>query len=547
MNVARESKNLLLTKALPEPIVLLMVTLLAMLAFLPGLGAYRMLDPTDSFFQETAREMMELRHYVTPLFNYSDWLDKPALPFLLIVACYKLFGISAWAARLPSALSGVLLVIWTYWSARKFLGRQTAFLTALVLCSSPLFSVVGHVALSDEPLSLFFGVAMLGFAQALIFRQRNNLFLTYVNLTLAVLCKGPIGLVLSLSIIFIFLIVTSDGYKTIWKKIEYLKPWYGIFILSLGSLPYYILAHATTGGAFTQAFFLRQNLGRFAGTVNHQEPFWWYLPVFLGGFLPWTVSLLTSGTWFKHLWLERKNDNKRHIFLIFCSVWVIFILAFFSAIPTKLPTYIVLISPALAIIVGAYMEYLVTNKKVSSMLITALVLLVCAGVAIIIVLKVMPILPGVSLFILLSIIATSGLLILHMFLIIKGRFDKAASALIAAAYLGCALLVPLFFCQFYEKYQAGLDRLIETARVRNANLATLFSPVPSATFSYGKKIENINTLAELTTFCKTNASRHWLLARDNCLNIPQLRAKEHTIDNAGRWYLLSVDNYLKER
>src|SRR5277367_1919176 len=81
--------------------------------FLVGLGSYGMLDPTDSFFVEAPKEMLEQGHFLTPLFNYADWFDKPAFPFLLTVVSYKMFGISTWAARLPSALSGIALVLLT--------------------------------------------------------------------------------------------------------------------------------------------------------------------------------------------------------------------------------------------------------------------------------------------------------------------------------------------------------------------------------------------------------------------------------------------------
>src|SRR5262249_50985575 len=147
--------------------MLWLIATIALLCFLPGLGTYKMLDPTDSFFVETGREMLFAHHYLTPLFNYTDWLDKPAFPFLLIVASYKVFGVNEWAARLPSALSAVALTMCTYSSAARMLGRRVGVLAGLILAACPLFCAVGHLALSDEPLSLFLGIALLGFAQAL--------------------------------------------------------------------------------------------------------------------------------------------------------------------------------------------------------------------------------------------------------------------------------------------------------------------------------------------------------------------------------------------
>ncbi len=141
----------------------ILVLALSCLSFLPALGAYRMLDPTDSFFVEAAREMLELSHYVTPVINYTDWLDKPALPLICIIASYRIFGINEWAARLPSALSAVILVLFTFAAAKRLTGLRTAFYASLILCTSPLFLIVAHVALTDMPLTMFVGISMLAF------------------------------------------------------------------------------------------------------------------------------------------------------------------------------------------------------------------------------------------------------------------------------------------------------------------------------------------------------------------------------------------------
>lgn len=476
-----------------EIIAVALPLVLALLSFLPGLGAYKMLDPTDSFFVEAAREMMEKRHYITPLFNYSDWLDKPALPFLLIVACYKIFGISAWAARLPSALAAVLLVVYTYWSTIAFLGKRAALIAALILCASPLFSIVGHVALSDEPLTMFLGIALLSFARVLILADKWTIPIAYASLAVAILLKGPIALVLCFCIIGSYFAISGQGLQLALARIKRLNPLLGVLFLLAGCLPYYLLAHVTTNGAFTHDFFWRQNLGRFEGTVNHQEPIWWYLPIWLGGFFPWTVVLLSSGMWLKKVWAHRVNGTKRQSFLVFACLWLLIVLVLFSAIPTKLPTYIVPSSPALAIIVAAYLQSLLRRQTNQ-----------------------------------------------------HSRVFYAVSCLLGVTYVSCALLVPIIFCQFYKIEQSGLANLIELAKQKHAHVATLFSPVPSLTFSIGKQVTCVNSLSELEAFCKQGPWPHFLLARNNCLKIPQLRAQKHIVANTDKWYLLQVDSYLSE-
>ena len=534
-----------------KPRLIGVVAILALLAFLPGLGAYGMLDPTDSFFIEAAREMIERNHYITPIFNYADWLDKPALPFLLIVGCYKIFGMSAWVARLPSALSAVLLVTYTYLTSVRFLGQRSAFFSAIILCGTPIFAVVGHLALSDEPLALFFGVAMLSFAQAMILSGkddggRSRALIGYVSLALALICKGPIGLVLATGIGGIYLFVTSTSLHHFLQVMRRLYVLEGMAILLFVCLPYYMLAHVTTNGAFTQSFFLRQNLGRFAGTLNHQEPLWFYVPIVLGGLFPWTALMLTSGSWLKSLFAHCKNASRRQSFLIFCVIWVVFVLVLFTAIPTKLPTYIVPMAPASAIICGAYLNHLARAGKPNSFWITFAFLLGSIVISPLILKAVAGKTTAASFSLVLGMALLVCGLVCYSFLLIRGRIKQAAVALVAIPYLGVAVLTPLLFVEFYQSHQVGLTQLIEIARAKKGNLATLFSTIPSAPFLFERRIEILNSVDEIEAFARTQGTPHLLLATGNCFSIKELRAEEHTVARAGKWYLISLDDYLRE-
>ena len=520
----------------------LFVGLLGLGAFLPGLASYKMLDPTDSFFVEAGREMLVNHHYLTPLFNYANWFDKPALPFLLIVLSYKFFGVSAWAARLPSALSAIALTICTYGSTAKLLGRRTGLLAAIILAASPLFSAVGHVALSDEPLALFLGVALLGFAQALVSSERQSVWLPYLGLALAVLCKGPLGLVVSGGIVATYLLVASATVADGLCKWRRLKPITGLAIFLCASLPYYFWAHIGTDGAFSREFFLHQNLGRFEGTVNHQQPALWYVPIFLGGFFPWTVFLLSGLRWFQFLWKQRHQEEVGKSFLLFCLVWIAFVFLFFSAIPTKLPTYILGMSPAVAIVVAAYLEHLLSvgNRRplvlcaslVLGMALAGFVVIACSHQSSYLLTQ--PIA--------LAAVLGIGILVLPVVQSGSGRLAAAVWTLALAAYLSCSLLVPLSYIRFYETHQVPIEGLIKLARARGATLATLFSTVPSAIFLYEKRIETLNSISEVKAFSEKGIGPHYLLATSNCLKIPELKATERMIAQAGKWYLLSIDD-----
>jgi len=533
-----------------ESVFALAVVLIAALCFLPGLGSFGILDPTDSFFIEVAREMTERHHYITALYNYTDWLDKPALSFWPIILASKLLGMNPWAARLPAALSGMALVAATYIFAAPRLGQRAAILSAAVLCSSPLFLLTGHVALSDEILGMFFGVAMLYAGTTLASQRQKINIVAYVFLALAILTKGPIPLILAFGAIVLYLCMTCSSLNEAGRKFGQLRPIVGTIILLVLCLPYFYLAHITTNGAFSVQFFLRQNVGRMLGTVNHQEPIWFYVPILFGGYFPWILYLLISIPWLKRLFARRRQLTQRQGLVIFCACWLFWVLLLFTLVPTKLPTYIVPLSPALAILVGTYLYLLMRLYKQ------------CKGAdqswlqsrAAIIILSLPPMLSFagslVGLWMLPKLMAGQmscyGILVLigaltlvDCWLFWRRKLVQAVFSLaITFVFIG-SILVPCSFLWFYQSHQLGMDKLIAIAKAQNANIAILFSRVPSVVFSMQKPVLEIKSLPELEQFCRIGHKPHL----QNCLNLPELHVKQHTIASDGRWYLLNVEGY----
>jgi 4-amino-4-deoxy-L-arabinose transferase-like glycosyltransferase len=518
---------------------------LAALIFLPALGAYNMLDPTDSFFVEAPREMLILHHYMTPLINYADWFDKPAFPFLLTVLTYKCFGVSAWAARLPSALSAILLVVATAFATIKLLNRRTALLAPLVLSTCPLFIVVGRLALTDEPLSMFIGVAMLAFALSLFNAQKRYFLVAYLMLGLAALCKGPIGLILAGGSLFCYGLLEVAHEKApplkLFNFIQTLNPLIGLAIVLLISAPYYIAAHLTTHGAFTQEFFLHQNVGRFEGTVNHQEPIWWYVPIFLGGLFPWTLFLLPSYPIYKHLWKARQWTTRQKL-MVFSAAWLLFVLALFTAVPTKLPTYIVPICPAFAVIVANNLDMLLRLKRKRYFQFSAGLMAIAAIGGAILLPRLLPVSGNVSNW-LLAMVAIICIFQVSQFL--QARANHLVNALrlqCAGTVFICATLIPYIFCLFFWSHQTRIDRLVARALHENANLATLFNSVPSAVFAYNRRVEMLDSFEQVEKFANQGPSPHWLLATKNCFDMQKLNAHENMIARDGKWYLISVES-----
>jgi 4-amino-4-deoxy-L-arabinose transferase-like glycosyltransferase len=514
--------------------------------FLVGLGSYGMLDPTDSFFVEGPREMLERGHFLTPLFNYADWFDKPAFPFLLTVVCYKIFGISAWAARLPSALSGIALVLLTAATTRRILGSRTAWLCGLVLAGCPIFVLVGRCALTDEPLSLLIGASLLWFTQALIRGDRAASVGAYLALALAMICKGPIGLVVVFGSLITYAGLdwwhNSKQLATLNDYPSLLRPWLGALIVLVVACPYYLIAHIATNGGFTNEFFFHQNLGRFEGTVNHQQPIWWYIPIFGGGYFPWTIFLIGSIGYLKRIWLKRIWTRRQRL-AIFSLAWLSFVFLLFTLVPTKLPTYIVPLSPAVAILVGIYLDFLVRVRNSRFFFVVAICVLVISFVPIALLPWLMPVVPLALPIMVPTTIVLAIFAVLQIGRVRLGKLREAMTGQILSVLIALIALVPVGFRYYYVTHQKSIDDLVGLARSKNANLATLFNSVPSAIFAYDHRIEMLQSLEEVEKFAHDGPSPHWLLATQNCLQMPELEVKDRLIAHEGKWYLLSVEKF----
>lgn len=351
-----------------KPISLIFVLVLCF-TFLFGIGDYGLFSKDEPRYAGCALEMIENHNYVVPKFNFQDRFDKPALYYWLIAGAYKTLGVNSFTSRLPSALSAILLVLFTWYTGSKISGKKYGFLSAVILATSIQYIFLGRRAATDITLCLFFSASMYSMYLSYHIKDWKTKMLwtvlSGVFAGLAILTKGPIGIVFQLTVLTLFLIFR--------KQIDarHLKIYFLISLISLlVSLPWYIGVHNATSGEFTKVFFFTHNLDRFTSIVgDHPGPFWFYIPVILFGFLPWTFFLLPS-VLFCIKNLKRKSPNK---FVIFCFLWASTVFLFFSASTTKLFTYILLLFPAISFIMAYWI--LIFVRKNSKLLKKSIVLL----------------------------------------------------------------------------------------------------------------------------------------------------------------------------
>ncbi len=320
--------------------------------FFSGIGSYGLLSKDEPRYAGCALEMIENHNWIVPKFNFQNRFDKPPLFYWLIAISYKVFGINEFASRVPSATSAVLLVLFTWYAGNRIIGKNTGLLSAVILATSIEYIALGRRAATDIVLCLFFTATLYSFYLYYNEKEERKKILWAISSGifegLAILTKGPAGIILPSLVIGLFLIVRKE------VNLKHLKVLSLISFIAIAlSLPWYIVVHLATDGEFTRDFFILHNVQRFTSVVGeHPGPVWFYFPVVLIGFMPWTfflinalLNLITR--------IRRLNFNK---FILFCILWSFIIFLFFTLSKTKLFTYILLIFPSMALITGYWIN-----------------------------------------------------------------------------------------------------------------------------------------------------------------------------------------------
>jgi len=348
---------------------LLGLALLCWLAFFNGLGTLGLMDKTEALFVEVGHQMHLRNDWVTPWWNGERFFDYPVWGYWMVALAFRLFGLSAWAARLPVALAASSVVVATFYVLWHWGGAQErlsvrwgrAALGAGVLATSPGWIGWGRTSTTDMFLSSAISLALLAFLLAHLRPSDSPLAaLGRIGLALfsaiAVLAKGPVGVLLPLLVIGAFLLLTDQWRR--WMKPIHLLPMVALF-MAVAS-PWYVAAAQVNGSDFLGGFLGFSNLQRFTTVIyDHPGPPWFYLPWLVILLFPWSlflpVAMAALGFWRLDRWRpSSQSPSQAGTVGLFLLLWLLIPLAFFSAAATKLPGYILPILPAGALLVALF-------------------------------------------------------------------------------------------------------------------------------------------------------------------------------------------------
>ncbi len=381
---------------------ILWILLIGWLAFFWNLGSTGLLDETEPLFVEASRQMTVTGDWITPYFNGVTRFDKPPLIYWSQALAFLTFGVNEFAARLPSAIAGLALSGFCFYTLRYF-GRPTknweentpekryndasfdvevpkvgstekfsathsasssqwqswlvASLGAAMVALNTLTLFFGRTGYSDMLLNLCFGGTLLafflGYAQPKQQKVQERWYLAfYILSALAVLTKGPVGVVLPGLIIGAFLLYVGK-LKQVLGEMRLVR---GAVIFLAITVPWYILVTLQNGEAYINSFFGYHNFERFTSVVNeHSGPWYFHILIVFVGFAPWSFALPAASAHIKVFQRQRWQQSPRHTHLgLFALFWFLIVLGFFTTAITKYFSYTLPLMPAAAILVALW-------------------------------------------------------------------------------------------------------------------------------------------------------------------------------------------------
>ncbi|HEY4345726.1 MAG TPA: phospholipid carrier-dependent glycosyltransferase [Parvibaculum sp.] len=325
----------------------LFVTVALAALFLFNIGGRSFSSPDEGRYIEIPREMVETGDYVLPRLNGILYFEKPPLFYWLEASAIKTLGISEWSMRLWPALLGLFGALMSYGVARRFYGRKAGLVAGGVLATTLLYYLLARVVILDMAESVLMSAALFSFLLSAEEKNEKKAIWWarggHAAAALAVLTKGLIGVLLPGLIGLVWIAVIGR-----WSFIRRALCPSGIAIFLAIALPWHILA-AMRNQDFLWFYFVHEHFMRFTTTVHKRdEPIWYFIPVLLIGFLPWTGYLWRAIKDALPRW-SRRSERPVEMFLI---LWIAIIFVFFSVSDSKLPPYILPVFPPLAVLLG---------------------------------------------------------------------------------------------------------------------------------------------------------------------------------------------------
>ena len=293
-------------------------------------------DPVESNYVLSAITMLKHNSWISPMIYDHVWYDKPPLTYWALMITYKLFGISDFTSRIPNTLvAGASVALMYHITYRMSKNTFAGVLCAILLMSTLQFWYISHAVITDGFL-FFFTLAIFGYSYlAFTNNDKSAMVKAYIAAALAVITKGPIGIILPGLILLIYVcaryaIHRKDEIYQLSKDIKLLFNPFGLLVFIAIASPWYIAMYSIHGEQFISGFLGLHNVDRALVSEHPKFDVWYYYLLIVPlSLLPWTPVIVY------HL----KDINRKDDFDLLGIIWFIVIVLFYSLVATKYLTY----------------------------------------------------------------------------------------------------------------------------------------------------------------------------------------------------------------
>jgi 4-amino-4-deoxy-L-arabinose transferase-like glycosyltransferase len=355
---------------------------------MPGLGNGTLWDNSETAYGEVAREILLRHDWVVMHLNGLPWYVQPPLYFWIAALLAKLLGVSSFALRLPSALATIVMGGLTAYAVSREAGTRAGLYAGVVLSTCLMQAVVGRLAIMDALLNLAVAFTIFWWFRALQTGRDRYFIYGWIAVALGFLAKGPVAPVIALLVIVPYYLWERQASRA---RVPSWRSWLGGIALFIAIIaPWFVSLISAAGMHSVFRLIGHYSVGRYTGTIENQSgPVWYYLPVLILGFFPW-IAFFPSAIAFAFERLRRPDEDlvQRNVrqMVRLAIVWIIVPFVFFSFARTKLPNYIALEFPALAVLVALYFDSAVERVRSRSALVSTAVVpvfILLLGIAIV--------------------------------------------------------------------------------------------------------------------------------------------------------------------
>ncbi len=328
-------------------------------------------------YAEISWEMHSTHNFLQPHCLTHNYLDKPPLLFWLSAFSFSVFGVNNFAYKLPAFLFALLAVFSVYRLAKIYYNEKTARMAALMLAGSQAMFLITNDVRTD---TILMGAVIFSIWQLSAFFEKSkthNLLLGSIGIGLALLTKGPIGLVATGAALAPHFIL-----KGMWKRFLDARLMVGAILIAVLLTPMCIGLYQQFGITGLKFYFWTQSFGRITGESewnNHPDTFF-LLHTTAWAFLPWSLFLVLG--WGNAIFSLIRNKFKvEQDGEIISVIGFTLVLIMLSLSKYQLPHYIFVVYPLAAIMAANGFMQLASWPKARPW-VTALQLIVLASVVI---------------------------------------------------------------------------------------------------------------------------------------------------------------------